>query len=208
MGSLGAVACRAPSRLPGAAACARPERLRFKLIRSAPRAPFARALPSQRTAHRASTPPSSGAMPPRRTRSGDASSGSTTRFFRRHSNVYAYVPNIIGYVRVLLAAAALRLAFTDVPTSLALYALSFVCDELDGRFARMFDQCSEFGKLLDMVRGWHPTRSSPNRRGRRRAPPGARTTTSRLRIVKTQLLTRIPHPSLNPSPFPRRRRRR
>lgn len=206
MGSLGAVACRAPSRLPGAAACARPERLRFKLIRSAPRAPFARVL--QRTARRASTPPSSGAMPPRRTRSGSASSGSTTRFFQRHSNVYAYVPNIIGYVRVLLAAAALRLAFTDVPTSLALYALSFVCDELDGRFARMFDQCSEFGKLLDMVRGWHPTRSSPNRRGRRRAPPGARPTTSRLRIVKTQLLTRIPHPSLNPSPFPRRRRRR
>ena len=67
--------------------------------------------------------------------------------------MYAYVPNIIGYARVLLAAAALRLAFDDVPTSLALYALSFVCDELDGRFARMFDQCSEFGKLLDMVRG-------------------------------------------------------
>ena len=152
MGSLGAVACRAPSRLPGAAACARPERLRFKLIRSAPRAPFADRAP-QRTARRAFTPPSSGAMPPRRTRSGSASSGSTTRFFQRHSNVYAYVPNIIGYVRVLLAAAALRLAFTDVPTSLALYALSFVCDELDGRFARMFDQCSEFGKLLDMVRG-------------------------------------------------------
>lgn len=189
MGSLGAVACRAPSRLPGAAACARPERLRFKLIRSAPRAPFARAL--QRTARRASTPPSSGAMPPRRTRSGSASSGSTTRFFQRHSNVYAYVPNIIGYVRVLLAAAALRLAFDDVPTSLALYVLSFVCDELDGRFARMFDQCSEFGKLLDMVRGTHPTRSSPNRRGRRRAPPGARATTSRL-PSKTQLLTRIP----------------
>mmetsp|Transcript_1373 Transcript_1373/g.5978 ORF Transcript_1373/g.5978 Transcript_1373/m.5978 type:complete len:264 (+) Transcript_1373:50-841(+) len=93
-------------------------------------------------------------MPPRRTRSGSApaaSSGTTTRFFQRHSNVYAYVPNIIGYARVLLAAAALRLAFDDVPTSLALYALSFVCDELDGRFARMFDQCSEFGKLLDMV---------------------------------------------------------
>ena len=102
-------------------------------------------------------------MPPRRTRSGSApaaSSGTTTRFFQRHSNVYAYVPNIIGYARVLLAAAALRLAFDDVPTSLALYALSFVCDELDGRFARMFDQCSEFGKLLDMVRETHPTRSS------------------------------------------------
>lgn len=180
MGSLGAVACQAPSRLPGAATCARPEGLRFKLvIRSTPHAPFA--LAPQRTARRASTPPSSGAMPPRRTRSGSApaaSSGTTTRFFQRHSNVYAYVPNIIGYVRVLLAAAALRLALDDVPTSLALYALSFVCDELDGRVARMFDQCSEFGKLLDMVRGTdaclpEPTGAVAHLPARARPDPGS-----------------------------------
>ena len=48
MGSLGAVACQAPSRLPGAATCARPEGLRFKLvIGSTPHAPLA-------TTHRAS----------------------------------------------------------------------------------------------------------------------------------------------------------
>ena len=42
MGSLGAVACQAPSRLPGAATCARPEGLRFKLvIGSTPHAPLA-----------------------------------------------------------------------------------------------------------------------------------------------------------------------
>ena len=83
-------------------------------------------------------------------------------FFQRHSNVYAYVPNLIGYARVVLAAVALRVAFDDVPTSLALYLLSFVCDELDGRFARMFDQCSEFGKLLDMVRVVFAIRTPPN----------------------------------------------
>ena len=98
-------------------------------------------------------------MPPRRTRSGSAR---PTGFFQRHSNVYAYVPNLIGYARVVLAAVALRVAFDDVPTSLALYLLSFVCDELDGRFARMFDQCSEFGKLLDMVRVVFPIRVPPN----------------------------------------------
>ena len=202
MGSLGAVACQAPSRLPGAATCARPEGLRFKLVvRSTPHAPLA--LVPQRTARRASTPPSCGAMPPRRTRSGSApaaSSGTTTRFFQRHSNVYAYVPNIIGYARVLLAAAALRLALDDVPTSLALYALSFVCDELDGRFARMFDQCSEFGKLLDMVRGTDAFLPEPagvvaHLPARARPDPGSLANP----IVNS-------HPSLNPTPFPRRRR--
>ena len=99
-------------------------------------------------------------MPPRRTRSGSARA--KPGFFQRHSNVYAYVPNLIGYARVVLAAVALRVAFDDVPTSLALYLLSFVCDELDGRFARMFDQCSEFGKLHDMVRVVFPIRTPPN----------------------------------------------
>lgn len=31
------------------------------------------------------------------------------------------------------------------------YGASFVCDELDGRFARMLDQTSTFGSVLDMV---------------------------------------------------------
>lgn len=29
--------------------------------------------------------------------------------------------------------------------------VSFVCDELDGRFARMLDQSSVYGAVLDMV---------------------------------------------------------
>ena len=85
-------------------------------------------------------------------------------FFQRHDNVYAYVPNLIGYARVILAGVALAHAFTDVRLSLAAYLLSFVCDELDGRFARKFDQCSELGKVLDMVRpraGSLPRRASP-----------------------------------------------
>lgn len=34
---------------------------------------------------------------------------------------------------------------------MACYALSFVCDELDGRFARMLGQTSTLGQVLDMV---------------------------------------------------------
>jgi hypothetical protein len=33
----------------------------------------------------------------------------------------------------------------------AAYFASFVCDELDGRFARKFHQCSTLGSVLDMV---------------------------------------------------------
>ena len=100
------------------------------------------------------------AMPPK-TRRGAAAPG----FFQRHDNVYLYVPNLIGYARVVLAGVSLAHAFSDVRLSLVAYLLSFVCDELDGRFARKFDQCSEFGKLLDMVRA--------RRGGPRAAPPRA-----------------------------------
>jgi len=72
-------------------------------------------------------------------------------FFGRHANVYLYVPNLIGYFRVVLAAVSLAYAFDNMRLSLVAYFLSFVCDELDGRFARKFNQCSELGKLLDMV---------------------------------------------------------
>ena len=102
-------------------------------------------------------------MPPKTRRAG-APASATPGFFQRHDNVYAYVPNLIGYARVILAGVALAHAFTDVRLSLAAYLLSFVCDELDGRFARKFDQCSELGKVLDMVRpraGSLPRRASP-----------------------------------------------
>lgn len=72
-------------------------------------------------------------------------------FFTRHENVYAYVPNLIGYVRIALAAYAFSVAFTDARACVFAYFASFVCDELDGRFARKYDQCSEFGRVLDML---------------------------------------------------------
>ena len=90
-------------------------------------------------------------MPAKTRRASAPARGSNPGFFQRHENVFVYVPNLIGYARVVLASIALAYAFDDVPFALGAYFLSFVCDELDGRFARMFDQCSEFGKLLDMV---------------------------------------------------------
>lgn len=45
-------------------------------------------------------------------------------------------PSILLYVRQLF-------------TSIVLHR--FVCDELDGRFARLYNQTSQFGAVLDMV---------------------------------------------------------
>jgi len=75
----------------------------------------------------------------------------TKSWFERHANVALYVPNVIGYLRIIFAAYALNCAFTSVRTCIFAYLLSFTCDELDGRFARKFNQCSEFGRVLDMV---------------------------------------------------------
>ncbi|KAK6927297.1 CDP-alcohol phosphatidyltransferase [Dillenia turbinata] len=66
-------------------------------------------------------------------------------------SVYLYVPNIIGYVRVLMNCVGFALCFSNKKLFSALYFISFVCDGLDGYFARKLNQVSTFGAVLDMV---------------------------------------------------------
>ncbi|ETP48579.1 hypothetical protein F442_05699 [Phytophthora nicotianae P10297] len=70
---------------------------------------------------------------------------------RTVTGVFFYVPNLIGYTRVVLSLYSLAVALTDYKTSVLCYALSFTCDYFDGFFARLCDQCSTFGAVLDMV---------------------------------------------------------
>eukprot|EP00798_Chlamydomonas_sp_ICE-L_P000142 gene142-5396_t len=96
-----------------------------------------------------------------RHRTGESSPGSKASFvsrinrmadfFGRHSQVLLYVPNLIGYVRVAFALYAFSVAFTNPGHCILFYFASFVCDELDGRFARMLSQTSTLGAVLDMV---------------------------------------------------------
>ena len=72
-------------------------------------------------------------------------------FFTRHEGIFVYVPNLIGYARIAATMYAFSVAFTSPRTCLLAYFAAFCCDELDGRFARRFNQCSEFGRALDMV---------------------------------------------------------
>lgn len=65
--------------------------------------------------------------------------------------VYLYVPNLIGYARIGMAAAAYWYASTQPVLFLILYSLSFVLDAADGMAARALNQCSRFGAILDMI---------------------------------------------------------
>jgi len=56
-----------------------------------------------------------------------------------------------GYLRIGLALYAFSVANTSPMQFVISYGASFVCDELDGRFARMLNQTSTFGSVLDMV---------------------------------------------------------
>ncbi|XP_052173795.1 probable CDP-diacylglycerol--inositol 3-phosphatidyltransferase 2 isoform X1 [Diospyros lotus] len=66
-------------------------------------------------------------------------------------SVYLYIPNIIGYARILLNCVAFYISYSDKKLFSVLYFISFVCDALDGWFARKFNQVSTFGAVLDMV---------------------------------------------------------
>jgi CDP-diacylglycerol--inositol 3-phosphatidyltransferase len=72
-------------------------------------------------------------------------------FFARHSNVLLYVPNIIGYARIAACLYSVAVAFTSPLLCILLYFAGFACDELDGRMARMLNQTSTLGAVLDMV---------------------------------------------------------
>ncbi|GLU02726.1 hypothetical protein SLE2022_199660 [Rubroshorea leprosula] len=69
----------------------------------------------------------------------------------RKVSVYLYVPNLIGYTRILLNCYAFAICFSSKRLFSALYFLSFVCDAVDGWCARKLNQASTFGAVLDMV---------------------------------------------------------
>ena len=72
---------------------------------------------------------------------------------RSYIDVLLYVPNLIGYARVLLTGMFFYYAFDaqSWPLAIACYVASFTLDFFDGYFARLLDQCSRLGQVLDMV---------------------------------------------------------
>jgi CDP-diacylglycerol--inositol 3-phosphatidyltransferase len=66
-------------------------------------------------------------------------------------NVFLFVPNLIGYARVILAALSLYYMKSNPKTCTLLYGFSSLLDAADGVAARRLGQATKFGAVLDMV---------------------------------------------------------
>lgn len=67
------------------------------------------------------------------------------------ANVFLYVPNVIGYTRILLLVLSYCVLASSRTLFCLLYLLSFVLDAADGWAARSLGQSSRFGEYLDML---------------------------------------------------------
>ncbi|CAO1626828.1 unnamed protein product [Sympodiomycopsis kandeliae] len=66
-------------------------------------------------------------------------------------NVFLFVPNLIGYTRVILAALSLYYMQIHPKACTFLYGISCLLDAVDGVAARRLGQSTKFGAVLDMV---------------------------------------------------------
>ncbi|PVU94242.1 hypothetical protein BB561_002718 [Smittium simulii] len=69
-----------------------------------------------------------------------------------YQDIFHFVPNYIGYIRIFLASIAVCCMYAELPhLAVVSYALSELFDAADGYFARKLNQCSKFGEVLDMI---------------------------------------------------------
>ncbi|KAB0791563.1 hypothetical protein PPYR_03363 [Photinus pyralis] len=66
-------------------------------------------------------------------------------------NIFLFVPNIIGYGRIILAIISFYFMPTNYVVATACYVLSALLDAFDGYAARYFDQSTKFGAMLDQL---------------------------------------------------------
>ncbi|XP_050132332.1 probable CDP-diacylglycerol--inositol 3-phosphatidyltransferase 2 isoform X2 [Malus sylvestris] len=69
-------------------------------------------------------------------------------------DIYLYIPNMIGYIRVLMNRFAFAQCFSNKQLFSVLYFISFVCDGVDGWCARKFNQGMRFCVSCDMSFYW------------------------------------------------------
>ncbi|KAH8244740.1 hypothetical protein KR038_006271 [Drosophila bunnanda] len=68
-----------------------------------------------------------------------------------HDNVFIFVPNLIGYARIVLALIAFWFMSTNYVISGWCYVTSALLDAVDGHAARAFNQSTRFGAMLDQL---------------------------------------------------------
>ena len=92
-----------------------------------------------------------------------AAAASSMNPWINHDNIFFFIPNLIGYTRVILAASSLYFMRWHPKYCTWLYILSCLLDAFDGMAARKFGQSmnhpfydltrigTKFGSVLDMV---------------------------------------------------------
>ncbi|KJX98306.1 cdp-diacylglycerol-inositol 3-phosphatidyltransferase pis like protein [Zymoseptoria brevis] len=68
-----------------------------------------------------------------------------------NENIFMFIPNLIGYFRIVLCLASLYFMPLHPRRCSFLYSISCLLDALDGIAARKFEQSTRFGAVLDMV---------------------------------------------------------
>ena len=70
-----------------------------------------------------------------------------------YTKIFYYIPNIIGYFRIISTICSIYWAFDEKYWyySVQYYMISFILDGVYGFCARLFNQCTKFGSLLDMI---------------------------------------------------------
>ena len=66
-------------------------------------------------------------------------------------NVIWYYPNIVGYLRILSMILAFYFSNNNWQLCTIFYLLAFAGDVVDGYIARLFNQSSKYGGILDMI---------------------------------------------------------
>ncbi|KAK1118859.1 hypothetical protein K0M31_014630 [Melipona bicolor] len=66
-------------------------------------------------------------------------------------NIFLFVPNIIGYGRVILAIISFYFMTTNHVIASWCYIISALLDAVDGHAARYFNQSTKFGGMLDQL---------------------------------------------------------
>lgn len=66
-------------------------------------------------------------------------------------NIFLYIPNLIGYLRITLLGMSFYYMLDNHRLGIGLYIASYGLDALDGLAARMFNQSSLFGSMMDML---------------------------------------------------------
>jgi len=67
------------------------------------------------------------------------------------TNIYWSIPNLIGYLRIILVLSAFCICFTHPYWFTCLYGSCQLLDSVDGYFARILNKVTNYGAMLDMV---------------------------------------------------------